>query len=90
MKRFKAILRDTWWLWLVFLGMGTGLGVFFEPVFFCLLSDRDRDILLLHDDAIRRKRKSSRGPLGLTTFFGGDHRDAILHKTHHEPLQPSR
>lgn len=34
MKRLKAILRDTWWLWTIFLLMGTLLGIFFEPVFF--------------------------------------------------------
>jgi len=26
MKRYKALLKDTWWLWLVIFGIGIGVG----------------------------------------------------------------
>ena len=27
-KRFRALLQNTWWLWLLFAAVGVGLGVF--------------------------------------------------------------
>ncbi len=28
MKRYKGLLRDTWWLWLIFVGGGSVAGIF--------------------------------------------------------------
>ncbi len=36
MERFKSLLRDTWWLWLAFVGLGLILGIF-DPVFLVAL-----------------------------------------------------
>jgi hypothetical protein len=32
MNRFRALLRETWWLWLLFFGFGTVMS-FLSPVF---------------------------------------------------------
>ncbi|QDV27250.1 hypothetical protein [Aureliella helgolandensis] len=32
MKRFLALIRETWWLWLLFLGFGTVMSMF-SPIF---------------------------------------------------------
>ena len=33
MNRYKALIRDTWWMWLFLLAFGVILG-FFHPIFF--------------------------------------------------------
>ena len=33
MKRYAALIRDTWWLWIVMLGGGLIVGCF-QPIFF--------------------------------------------------------
>ncbi|QEG20692.1 hypothetical protein [Mariniblastus fucicola] len=33
MKRYKGLIRDTWWVWLVFVGGGI-IGGIFLPIFF--------------------------------------------------------
>lgn len=37
MDRYKGILRDTWWLWLVLCGGGILAGIFVSFVFFSAL-----------------------------------------------------
>lgn len=34
MKRFRALLIDTWWLWLVIFGAGILVGSVFHPSFY--------------------------------------------------------
>ena len=34
MKRYKALLKDTWWLWIVIFGVGIGVGSFVHPAFY--------------------------------------------------------
>jgi hypothetical protein len=33
-KRFLAIIKDTWWVWLILVGGGTMAGIFLSPIFF--------------------------------------------------------
>ena len=37
MKRYAALWRDTWWLWLGLVGVGILMGVFVEWIFFIAL-----------------------------------------------------
>ena len=34
MKRFKSIMRDTWWVWLILVGGGTIAGMLVSRIFF--------------------------------------------------------
>ncbi len=33
MNRYKGLMRDTWWLWLLFFGAGIGLALFANALF---------------------------------------------------------
>jgi hypothetical protein len=37
MKRFSAILKDTWWAWLILVVGGSIAGVFLSPIFFAAI-----------------------------------------------------
>jgi len=32
MERFKALIKDTWWLWVGLVGFGFALGLLLDPV----------------------------------------------------------
>ena len=34
MKRFKSIMRETWWVWLILVGGGTIAGILVSAIFF--------------------------------------------------------
>lgn len=36
MKRYKGLLRDTWWVWTIFIGFGSVAGIFF-PIALCAI-----------------------------------------------------
>lgn len=34
MKRFKSIIKDTWWVWVILLGGGVIAGTLVSPIFY--------------------------------------------------------
>lgn len=34
MKRYQALMRDTWWAWIIIVGFGVVLGILMHPLFF--------------------------------------------------------
>ena len=37
MKRYKAFLKETWWLWTIFTVVLSGLILFVHPIFFAVI-----------------------------------------------------